>query len=387
MRVLHALEPGSDGVFRHVERLIYQQSSRGLFIALAFSSKRSSDQLKALVRKVEELGGPAYDLRVGNTPELRDASALVNFIRLVRSFSPDLIHCHSSKAGILGRVAGALTGVPAVYTPHAYYSMRPNAGLASVIFNRIERRCAGLGHTINVSQDEAVYARECLGVKPDRQSVIPNAVDSDVFRPASAEEMKQNRLAHGIPADGIIIGTLGRFCYQKDPLTLYRAFELVARHRRNVYLAHLGSGELAEECEKWIKNAGLTSRILRSDYSSEPSEFYRLLDAFVMSSRYEGLSFAVLEAMATNLPLVLTDVPGNRDFFKLGLSHVWTAPAENPAALAQAIGHCVESLRIRAVCNHRQLALERFSEQSCSAKIADLYARLARRPKTSFTFV
>jgi glycosyltransferase involved in cell wall biosynthesis len=179
-----------------------------------------------------------------------------------------------------------------------------------------------------------------------------------------------------LPEGAIVFGSLGRLSYQKDPLTLYRAFEIVARKHPATYLAHLGTGEFEKECEEWIQRAGLGERIVRMDYSPEPSDFYRGLDVFVLSSRYEGLSIAVLEALATDLPLVVTDVPGNRDFLRLGLSHVWSAPAEAPDALAVAMEACLLDLENGRRSNHRAVALERFSEEVCFGKILDLYREI-----------
>ncbi len=375
-KTFHVVEPGGDGVFRHAESLINHQLNVGLKVALAYSSVRGSDRLQGLVGGVVQKGGSVCDLRVSNYPTPFDLIAFLRVVSCIRRFRPEVIHCHSSKAGILGRAAAALTGVPAVYTPNAYYGLGRRAGTRTALFNGLELLFASFAHTINVSEDEAVFARKRLRVRASQQSVIPNAVDTSVFKPAAVEEKRLWRFARGLPADAVIVGTLGRLSYQKDPLTLYRAFEIFACHHPDVYLAHLGTGELVKDCDEWIERSGLTSRILRMDYSPQPAEYYRALDAFVLSSRYEGLSLAVLEAMATNLPLMLTDVPGNRDFFKLGLSHLWTAPAENPVALAQTIGECVDSLVSGASCNHRKIAVESFSEEACFGRILDLYRQL-----------
>ena len=386
MRILLVCEPGADGAFRHVEALIFHLLARKHAVAFAFSTKRGSHGQVRLLQSFEDGGGMGVDLLTANKPAPSDIFAFAKLLVLMRRFRPDIIHCHSSKAGVLGRLAAIFAGVPAVYTPHAYFGMGVRRTARTGLFNQIERWLAGIGQTINVSEDEALFARSHLSVKSSRQTVIPNAVDPHVFKPAQGDEKKRWRLAKGLPADALVIGTLGRLSYQKDPLTLYRAFEVFARHRPDVYLAHLGTGELFNDCEQWIRGSGLSERVLRTDYSPEPSEFYRMLDAFVLSSRYEGLAIAVLEALATNLPLVLTDVPGNRDFFKLGLTHLWTAPADNPVALAQAIGECVDSLGNGGPCNHRQIAVEKFSEEACFGRILDLYRELGQRKGTDCLF-
>jgi glycosyltransferase involved in cell wall biosynthesis len=377
LRVLIVTEPGVDGVLRHVERLIYFLAQEAVHVDLAYSSVRTSDRAERLSYNVATDSGTVLDLLVGNAPQPADAIAFVRLVSLLRQARPDVLHCHSSKAGILGRAAAMLTGVRAVYTPHAYYGMGMRTGTRTAVFNGLERLFSCLGHTINVSEDEAEFARQRLGVKPTRQCVIPNAVDTTVFKPALVEEKKRWRLERGLPADAVLVGSLGRLSCQKDPLTLYRGFELLARRRPDVYLAHLGTGELANECQHWIEQSGLSSRILRMDYSPEPSDFYRELDCFVLSSRYEGLSFAVLEALATDLPLVLTDVPGNRDFLRIGLSHVWSGPAEAPDALATAMEACLLDLAQRRPSNHRAVALQRFSEEACFGRVLELYREIA----------
>jgi glycosyltransferase involved in cell wall biosynthesis len=377
LKLLQVVEPGADGVFRHVEGLTRFLLAQGIAVDLACSSVRGSDCLGQLCDTVRQANGHVVDLGVGNAPQLGDAICLARLISLVRKSRPSLIHCHSSKAGVLGRATAALTGVPAVYTPNAYYGMGRQGGARTLLFNGLERLFAGLGHTINVSEDEAAFARGRLYVRPSRQSVIPNAVDTTVFKPVTDDGKMVWRLAKGLPADAVIVGSLGRLSYQKDPLTLYRAFELFARHRHDVYLAHLGTGELANDCQEWIEQSGLSARILRMDYSRETSEYYQALDAFVLSSRYEGLSFAVLEAMATNLPLVLTDVPGNRDFLRLALSHVWSAPAEAPDALAAAMEACLLDSENGRPSNHRTVALQRYSEEACFGKVLELYREIA----------
>jgi glycosyltransferase involved in cell wall biosynthesis len=378
MRILLVCEPGADGAFKHVEGLAGYLLAQSHHVDFAFSSARSSHGLKQLLAAIRDYGGTCVDLSVGNTPSLLDLAGLAKLAFLARRSLPSIIHCHSSKGGVLGRIAAVLVDLPVVYTPHAYYGMSGRAGIKTTLFNQVERLLARIGQTINVSEDEALFARGVIGVNPSRQSVIPNAVDTKVFKPAAEDEKQRLRLAKGLPRDSVVVGTLGRLSYQKDPLTLYRAFEMVARHHANLYLAHLGAGELANNCQGWIDQSGLSSRILRMDYSPEPSDFYRALDAFVLSSRYEGLSLAVLEALATNLPLVLTDVLGNRDFFKLGLSHLWSAPAENPAALASAIGKCVGDLSNATTCNHRRIAIDNFSQDRCFGRIIDLYTKVTR---------
>jgi hypothetical protein len=124
MRVLIVSEPCEYGVFYFVDDLIHYLSEHGVHIDFAYSSFRSGPALKSLVRFVEQNGGKTLNLQVTNAPQPRDVSAFIRLREFVRRRKPDVIHGHSSKAGVLVR-ALRMTGVriPIFYSPHAYYGM------------------------------------------------------------------------------------------------------------------------------------------------------------------------------------------------------------------------------------------------------------------------
>ena len=95
----------------------------------------------------------------------------------------------------------------------------------------------------------------------------------------------------------------------------------------------------------------------------------------MLTSRYEGLSFAALEAMATNVPLIISDAPGNRGFAALGLSHYWTARVEYPASFASAITSWYDDRAHPRRCNHQEIAVAGFSRSKQFATIEATYAQ------------
>ena len=120
MRILLVVEPGIDGVFRHIEGLTFFLLAKGQEVHLAYSDRRGSDALENLLTLVREHGGGCFNLRVCNTPEPHDLMALWGLHAFARRIQPDVVHSHSSKAGVLGR-ALALLGISAsfFYSPHA----------------------------------------------------------------------------------------------------------------------------------------------------------------------------------------------------------------------------------------------------------------------------
>jgi len=366
MQILLVTEPGVDGVFRHVEALASFLLERGHRIHLAYSDVRGSDRLTQLVAKVSAAGGKTVNLAVSNAPGPGDLKAMLKLRRLVQEAKPDVIHAHSSKAGALARgLVGLGVRLPIFYTPHAYYGLSGKGGMKSRVFNAVETVLGRVGTTINLSLGEKAFASDVLHIPQARLRLIANPVDCLRFLPADAPKRQEIRAALGVPADATLLGSVGRLAFQKDPLTLYHAFAKACQNRPELWLYHLGDGELSEECAALAEQLGIRSRIIRQTYLSEPLSFYQALDGMILTSRYEGLSFAVLEALACDLPVILSQVPGNNDFTEMGLSHCWSAGKEDVDGFASVIGQWAADRQAARPSNHRQVAESRFSQAAC----------------------
>ena len=375
MKVLIVVEPGVDGVFRHVEGLCQYLFSQQVEVHLAYSSLRGSDGLKTLVEAVRNRGGQTLDMRTGNAPCLADMRAFIKLRGLARKVRPDVIHAHSSKAGVLGRTL-ALAGIKAgfFYTAHAYYGLSGARSRKISFFNWIERIFGKIGNTINISDDESAFAMRKLKIPSRRIHVIHNPVNTAEFRPPTGDERNAIRTRFAIPRDAIVMGSIGRLSFQKDPQTMYKAAaEAMSRHS-NLWLCHVGSGEMEAEISALSETLGIAARVVRIRYLEAPAEIYRALDAFVITSRYEaGWPLVVLEAMASNLPLLLTACPGASNISKGGLSHCWTAEPGDATGLAQAITAWVLDREKPRPVNHRLIAEERFSTGVLFGAVHELY--------------
>ena len=163
MKVLIVVEPGFAGVFRQVEGLVRYLHRQGVSVAMAYSDRRPSPGLPILIKEIEQHGGEVLNLRMINRPTLSDLRAAWQLNRFITTVRPDVIHAHSSKAGALVRVLTKSTSKrPVFYTPNAYYGMG-RTGLLACFFDLLERWLAPRAITINISEDEARFAREVLG--------------------------------------------------------------------------------------------------------------------------------------------------------------------------------------------------------------------------------
>ncbi len=377
LRVMLVTEPGVDGVFRHVEALAHYLLAQGHRVDLVYSGVRGSDRLGELVDRVAAAGGRILNLSVSNVPGPRDLPALLSLRRLVADADPDVIHAHSSKAGALVRALRAM-GVrqPLFYTPHAYYGMCEPSGLKAHIFSGIERMLGRVGTTFNLSGCELAFAERTLRLPRKQLRLIPNPVDTHRFAPALPDEKQRLRKELGLPDEALLLGCVGRLAFQKDPITLYRSLAVASQQVKNLWLYHLGTGELADDCARLAAELGIKNRIIRRDYLSDPLPFYQAIDAAILTSRYEGLSFAVLEALACDLPVILSESPGNLDFLDIGLSHCWSAPKENSELMGEAIVKWVTEQPRPS--NHRATAENRFSQETCFGTVVVEYQSRVR---------
>lgn len=380
LRILVVVEPGFDGVFRHVVGLVHFLLGRQQEVHLAYSDKRGSPELSDLVSIVQKRGGHCLNLEVSNAPQPGDLRALHRLRKFAARLQPHIIHAHSSKAGVLGRTL-ALLGQESsyFYTPHAYYGLVPRSGLTNHFYNGIERFYGRVGQTINISEDERAFARQTLGLSPERSLLIPIAIDTDHFKPSSHEEKLSLRKQLGLPEEGLILGSMGRLSFQKDPHTLYRAFALARQQGRDFHLLHVGEGQEAENLEKLARDLNLNDRLLRIPYLRDPRQFHGAIDALILTSRYEGCPTVAVEALSSDLPLILSDAPGTHWLAQCGLTHCWTAPVGNVPGFAQAMNDWLNDIPLQRPRNHRAYAVEHFNIETRYDDILHAYREAAAK--------
>ncbi len=376
MRLLLVSQPARDGVLRHVSDLAEFLLSEGDHVDLAYSDWKATDQLALLVDRIRSSGGRAINLQVRNAPSLGDLGALIRLRSFIEQTRPDLVHAHSSKAGALVRILGLFgLPVPIVYAPHSYYRMNRPGGWTTSAFHGLEKVFGRVGTTMTTSRCESTFAQRVLGVPLSRQVMCHNAVDFDRYHPASPEMRDAARVQLGLPCSAKLLGSVGRFSSQKDPISMYFAFADVVQVLPDVHFVHLGQGELEPEIDALISARGMGGRCHRIRYLSDSAAFYRALDGFLLTSIYEGMSFAAIEALATNLPLVLTRAPGNNDLADRGLSQVVWCEPKSVSSISQGIVAWRGMLDRGGEPNHRCVAKCYFERKVCYQTIRTVYRR------------
>lgn len=372
IHLLLVCEPGVDGVFRHVEGLADYLLARGHLVDLAYSSRRSGPDLLPFVERVRNAGGECLDLRVSNTPAPTDVPAFGKLLAMVRRRKPGLIHAHSSKAGGLVRLLPNPEAIPIFYTPHAYYGLQAGKHWRGRFYNRLERILGRRGVTINVSGSEEGFAKVVLNIPRHLRMTVPNGVDLRRFQPPTPLEQIEARQRLGLPARGLILGSVARLSAQKDPHTLYRAIAEARARGANVHLAHLGTGPNRAYAQELLVPP-LRPHVTRIASLQDTRIFYHAIDGLISTSRYEGLSLVLLEALGCGLPLIVSNVGGNDDILRVRPSQSWAFKVEDHQKAADCVEEWVKQMRARLANNHRELAELHFDAQLCYQRIEKAY--------------
>ena len=203
--------------------------------------------------------------------------------------------------------------------------------------------------------------------------VTPGGVDVTSFRgPQRSPSLLRAEL--GIPAGGVLFGAAGMLGPVKGHDILVAAAKLLVRRGADIYVAIAGEGDGRAQLEGLIARAGIGKRIHLLGLVADMKAFLCAVDAFVMPSRSEGLPLALLEALAAGLPCVASRVGGIPEVLAPG-GGIMVEPG-SPVALAEAMGHMLDSSRRRKIAEQSCLAAQRYDLRATTSAVADVYDNL-----------
>ena len=282
---------------------------------------------EALVPEMQADGVEVHCLNM--SPGVPNPAAIFRLRRILGDMRPHVVHSHIAHANILSRVTRMLTGFPVlVCTAHSTYE----GGRMLTMAYRYTDWLADL--TTHVCEAGVSRQIETRSAPPGRVVFVPNGLDLDSFRP-EAQLRDATRRELGL-ADEFTWLAAGRFEAAKDYPNLVRAFAALASRRPGTVLLIAGRGSLEAEVKAMASAAGLDGRVRFLGVRSDVPGLMNAADAYVMSSRWEGMPLVLQEAAAVGLPIVATDVGGNPQVVCNGVSGL-LVPPNDPAALAAAM--------------------------------------------------
>ena len=308
----------------------------------------------------------------------QDLTALLRLARFLKRGRYDIVHTHSSKAGVLGRIAARLAGVPVVvHTVHGWAFVPELPRTLFWLYLVLERLCARLSDRIIVvaeaTREEGLALR--IG-RPAQYQLIRSGIEVEAYRDVALERVTA-RARLGLPSDAFVVGSVGRLSPQKATPDLVAALERVARAQGNAHLVLVGDGPLRGEVESAVRRLGLTERVHLLGLRRDVPELLRAFDVFALASRWEGLPRVFSQAMAAGLPIVATRVNGASDAITPG-ENGWLVDVGDTAGMADRLLALAQDPATRQRMGERgRQRADEFSARHMVDQLEELYEGLA----------
>lgn len=328
------------GAARRGHRVAVAVGTPGPFLDLLKQAGISSFVIPGLGRNLDPVG----DLR-----------AILGLRGVIRRWKPDLVACHTAKAGLVGRLAAWWSGVPAQYTVHGWQ----------------------FADGISPVQRLLVLAAETLLARVTRMIITVSEYDRKLglrFRVAPADRIVT--VHNGMPAEGeppapgvsptVRLVMVARFQPQKDHGTLFAALDRLADLPWSLHL--VGDGPDLARWRTWVRDRGWETRVVFHGLSLNVPGILARSDIFVLASRWEGFPNSILEAMRAGLPVVATGVGGVSEAVVEGVTGMVVPPAD-PERLAGALAQLLADRTLRQKWGAR--GRERFESEFTFERMLD----------------
>ena len=316
---------------------------------------------------------------------LQDLRALWELVATFRRLRPKIVHTHSSKAGILGRLAAWLAGVPCIlHTIHGYgvtpaqpFWLQRGVIALEWVVGRVTT------HWIAVSQADRRQGIEWGLFTASKVSVVRPGIDPAAFAGRiDVTERDRLRAMLGVGPDQLLVGTVSCLKPQKAPEDFIRVAALVCQRVPAAKCVLVGDGAMRPQIEAMLEAQGLRERVTLLGWRRDVASLLKAFDVFVLTSRWEGLPCAILEARASRIPIVATRVGGAAEAIVEGIQGT-LCPAGDVRAMAGRVCQILGDERLRAdLRNGPQELPEEFTIQETVKQYQSLYTYLlhARRP-------
>ena len=360
MRLALLVEAPAAGVGRHVIDLGETLSSLGHEVHLIYSDLRADQVFRDDLDRLSRLPRVhASQIPMRREVSASDLTAVRSLRRYLNTHGPfDLIHSHSTKAGLVGRLGAVGRPMKRVYTPHMFFTMQlaRNAGLrraVGMLETGLSRLCDGV---IVVSHEEYAHALTELKIAPGKLRLIPNGVAG--HQDPAPRERAELRRAWGIREKEVCVGFAGRLVAQKSPQTMLESFAaLLRRAVQPVKLVMVGDGPLAPEVRQMAAKLRIERDVVFLG-ARNARPLMQGFDIFALTSDCEGHALVVLEAMACGLPVVATAVGGIADTVRPG-ANGFIAPVRGVAEIARSLEALVGNPALRARMGNASRTLAR----------------------------
>lgn len=246
----------------------------------------------------------------------KDILALIEICRFIKKNKIQIVHTYSSKAGILGRIAAKLSKVKIIiHTVHGWSFHDYQQKSAYYLYLFLEKICAKFSSKIIVvSQWDKEKGLKNLVGKPEQYVLVRYGIDCPEFE--NKEKRSQIRKSFGLSDTDFVVGMVACFKPQKAPVDFIKLAAKIKETFPNIKFIMIGDGELRRKISARIKKLNLERQIFLTGWRKDIPLVLSCMDIFVLTSLWEGLPIAVLEAMAAEVPVIATDTGGINEVIK-----------------------------------------------------------------------
>lgn len=315
-------------------------------------------------RYIERQGGRVFYSDYGRL----NPASLLDIARVARQTQTDLLHLHGYKACTLGRIVGALLGMPVVLHEHAVFpTMPPYQKLADWLLAPLNDRV--------VVNCEAVaeFCVERRSMDPENIEIIFNGVPLDEFREVSDSAAAEAAEELGIGADTPVVGTVARLEEQKGITHFLNAVPAVKEECPDVKVLIVGDGTLRGALEEEARQLGIADNVIFTGERRDVPRLYKLMDVKVISSIYEGTTLTVFEAMATGTPVVATTVDGVEEVIEDGATGMLVPPKDAASIVEVVTDLLTNPDRARLLSERAEQAVKQYDVRTSMRRIENLY--------------
>lgn len=295
---------------------------------------------------------------------IQDFKCLLAFIRIVQSQRPALLHVHSTKAGMIARVAALFMRLPCLYTVHGWGFGEGRPKVQSVLVHWIERILSFVPSTsyIFVSHADHRFGIRALKLNPNRCLTIHNGITD-----------------HGSRAEVVGTSTVimaARVCHAKDHDLLLKSFQSCHTSFRLVLVGE-GTDSASFRKRVLVGAPGKHAQVDCLGLSNQVPQLLAQAGIFVLCSRYEGLPLSIIEAMCAGLPIIASDVGGVRELVEDGVNG-FLVPAGNQTALSKSLDRLQSDTALRARMGQasRERYLASFTDKKMAAAVRQRYCSM-----------
>ena len=306
---------------------------------------------------------------------IKDLKALLVLISLIIKEKPDIVHTHSSKGGILGRLAAKLCGVPhIVHTPHGHVFYGHFGQMASKIFLLLERVFSKVtDRLVALTRGEKNDYIEMSVCAPEKLLTIHSGVDLNQFFNVNGNGVEKRRTL-GLAQQDAVIGFVGWLLPIKGPDCLFKAMDYVWPEKPETVLLMVGKGAMDVDLRATALRKNIDGKVKFLGWRQDINELMPVFDMLVLPSLNAGMGRVVVEAMAAGKPVVGSRVGGIPDLIEDGQTGYLVPPADEKALAAAILKLLNDRDHARLMGERGKQRCQRYSLDAMIAKLDDLYS-------------